>query len=175
MNPKLKLTLLILAVIAALAGAAYLAMIYIFPNFNLVRGRSGGHFIHQIRAPEVPAQKADLTGLVANVVDNSIFVAQMNSVTVSSINGGQKLLQPTPQGPYSEVLISKNTKIWLDVTNNDPPGPGSDSSGSYQEIQQKVESADITAITSGSNIYVEVWGQKRGDRLDADVIVVHNS
>jgi hypothetical protein len=169
MNPKLKLAFLLLAGIVVLAGAVYLAMIYIFPNINASGGHSGGVSIRQIPAPGLPVQEADLQGVVSSVVDNSIFVAPVKSIQVSPLNGGK---QPTPAGPYSEVLISKGTKIWLDVTDNDAARPAAGSSGASLEVQQKLESSDIAAIANGSNVFVEVWGQKRGDRLNADVIVV---
>ena len=96
-EPKIKTSLILLLAIVVLAGAAYLAMIYIVPNFNPSRGPGGTgshgqHFDHAIRAPQLPAQEADLTGVVTSVKDNSIFVAQVNSVSVSlHVNGGQQL------------------------------------------------------------------------------------
>jgi hypothetical protein len=122
--------------------------------------------IRQIPAPELPKQSSDMKGLVTRVQDNSIYVAAVNNMQVAVVNGVQQL-PPTPAGPYTEVVVSKDTKVYRDVTmeNVDPPANAS----GEMEVQQKLELADISAINASN--YVQVWGQRRGDRINAEVIV----
>jgi hypothetical protein len=67
------------------------------------------------------------------------------------------------------VVVTKDTKIYRDVTAEqytpDPSVP-------RNQYRQKVAPADSSAIAAGHGTEVQVWGQLRGDRLTADVIVV---
>jgi hypothetical protein len=170
-------------IVVLLAGGAFMAMRLLNARAQGPLGMGGGGgmlqfnsggksqsvMIKQIPAPELPKQAADLRGQVASVQNNSIYVAQQDKIRVAVING-QVQQQPTPSGPSTEVVVSKETKIYRDVTMDDMAKPAPGASGSTMQVQQKVEAADISAITPNS--FVQVWGQRRGDRLNAEVIVV---
>ena len=170
-------------IVVLLAGGAFMAMRLLGaktligggpggPSLSMVTkggGAGSSVFFKQVPAPELPKQAPDLRGMVTSIQNNSIFVSQADKIQVSVINGVQQNLS-TPTGPATEVVVSKDTKIWRDTTMDNMPKPGASSSGGPMQIQQKVEAADISAITSNS--FVQVWGQRRGDRITADVVVV---
>lgn len=186
MNKKIFLVIGGILMVALLAGGAFMAMRLLNVKAQVFNGKGGGPemslnskggpgggksvMMKLIAAPELPTQNADLRGLITDIKDNSLYVAQMNNIKVSVINGNTQMLQPTPEGPYTEVVVSKDTKIWRDVTMEDNQQPSGGTADQPVEIQQKVEASDISAIASGS--FVQVWGQRRGDRLIADAIVV---
>jgi hypothetical protein len=171
-------------IVALLAGGAFMTMRLLnakAQNFaggkgNMSFSSAGGPggaksvMIKLKPAPELPTQAADLRGLITDIQDNSLYVAQMNNIQVSVSNGKTQMLQPTPAGPYTEVVVSKDTKIWRDVTMEDNKQPSGGTADQPVEIQQKVEASDISAIAAGS--FAQIWGQRRGDRLIADTIVV---
>jgi hypothetical protein len=187
--------------VALLAGAVFMGVRLLnskSPNGGLggllagVGGPNSGKVSFSIQvtpAPELPTAGADIVGTVSSIKDNSIFVSEMgkgteggggNTVIVgkaitssggSSPDSGLSTndVSPTPSGPVTEVVVSKETKIYRDTSmdNVPKPQPGSDTN---LGIQQVLEPADVSSISSDS--VVQVWGQKRGDRLIADTIVV---
>jgi len=189
--------------VALLAGAAFMAVRLINSNgangnnsllAGLGAGGPGGvSFSIQITpAPELPNAKADLSGQVTSVQNNSVFVAPFeggkgggaNVVIVGkAISGGSSSSDsgpstnidtggssPTPSGPTTEVVITKDTKIYRDASMDSVPKPQPGSGDVNMGIQQVLDPVDISQIVTDS--MVQVWGQKRGDRLIADTIVV---
>ncbi len=171
--------------VVLLAGGAFMAMRLLNAKAQNIAGAGGNKglmlqsngpggkqsvYMKQIPAPELPKQTPDMRGQIVSIQNNSIFVAQQDKFTVAVKNGVVQQ-QPTPVGPYTEVVVSKETKIYRDVTMENMPKPsGNSSPDNPVEIQQKVEPVDVSGIASGS--MVQVWGQRRGDRLIADVLVV---
>lgn len=188
MNKKLLIVIGAFLVVALLAGGAFMAMRLLNtkspdsianggggPGGNTMhiqsQGGPGGNVSVSIQinpSPLLPKQTPDLRGMVTQVKDNSIFIAQMDKMMGGVING-KAVQQPTPAGPYTEVVISKDTKLYRDVTMDAMPDPSQMKNGG--KVDQKLEEVDASAIVTG-NSNVQVWGQKRGDRLIADVIVV---
>ncbi len=129
-------------------------------------------------APELPTQRADLSGLVVNIKDNSLFVQVQNGpVAIQASNsssdgpgsGPSVNSSPTqdPTAPTTEVVVNENTRTYQDTTMDAQQAP--QSSGEYA-MQQKVEEISVGQVAKDQ--HVQVWGQKRGDRLIAEVIVV---
>jgi len=158
--------------IALLAVAAFLAVRLMNSSASgsnsLLAGLGGGgdtHVQFMVRltpAPELPVVHPEKIGIVASVQDNSIFVS---SATNQSSDA------PTPPGPYTEVVVSKDTKIYRDITlDNVPPPP---SGTTDLALQQVVEPADLSSITPNS--FVNVWGPTHGSRLVADTILVQGT
>ena len=177
--------------VAVLAGAAFMAMRLLnvktagttglLPLAGPLGGAGGGKgpVMQSIRinmepAPELPQQAPDFGGQVTGIQDNSIFVAPMNKggvVYSSGQDGGEKIMQaPTPSGPSTEVVIAKETMIYRDVSMEDIPKPSANSGSQEVKVQQKVEPATLAEVSTDS--FVQVWGQKRGERLVADVVVI---
>jgi hypothetical protein len=112
------------------------------------------------RSADLPQGKADLSGSVNEVKDNSIFVQP-----TSKVGGGAN----ANSGPAIEVVITQDTIIWRDVSFDNIPKPQPGSAGQSLHIQQKLEPADMSQIIQEN--MVTVWGQRRGDRIIADVVV----
>ncbi len=110
-------------------------------------------------AAELPVTHADLEGDVPNIQDNSIFVSNRPNTSV-------------PAGPVTEVVVSQKTKIYRDITLDTVPTPQSGTT-TNMGAQQVIEPADLASISDDS--HVQVWGQKRGDRLNAEVILVQGT
>ena len=112
---------------------------------------------------------------MTGIQDNSIFVAPMNKggvVYSSGQDGGERIMQaPTPSGPSTEVVIAKETKIYRDVSLEDIPKPSANSGSGEVKVQQKVEPATLAEVSTNIQ-HVQVWGQKRGERLVADVVLI---
>jgi hypothetical protein len=114
---------------------------------GVVGGGSPSTSVELIRATQVPRQNADLSGLVTSVKDNSLFVGAMEQMT--SHVGSNQLQQPTPSGPYVEIVVSKDTRIWRDVTPRPSPGLAGP-----MELHQELDPADISAITANCSVQV---------------------
>ncbi len=149
-------------------------------------GPGGGKMSIQIQitpAAELPRSSPDFVGQVSSIQGNSIYVVQMNQFSggpSTSSSGGQSdsgggsttsdgVPTQSANGPTIEVVVTKETVIYRDQTMEDVPKPSGSGSQSIG-MQQKVELADISQVVQ--DYMVQVWGQKRGDRLIADVIVV---
>lgn len=91
--------------------------------------------------------------------DNSLFISQF------PMTGGAVYLDTVDEWPVVEVLVTKDTLVYKDVTDFS----GSVGGGS---LQQKVAPGSVDEIRGGSTIVV--WGEMRGERLVADVVQYFN-
>jgi hypothetical protein len=188
MNKKIFLIIGGVLVIALLAGGAFMAMRLLNQKPpETAGGANGGRSLQLqtgggpgggsqrvsikiIPSKALPQQTPDLEGLVVRTQDNSLFVGKMQNMMVTNING-KISTSPTPEGPYTEVVISQESKVYRDVTMNQMPDPSKTSSGGTTEVQQQLEAGSLSDAVAG-NSHLQVWGQKRGDRLIADVVVI---
>jgi hypothetical protein len=174
MKNKTVLVTGIVLVVALLAGGSFMAMRLLnakAPASNggvlggsVSDGKGGSKTTTEVRmerAPELPQGKAALSGSVTEVKNNSITVLP-----------GNKYDPSISSGPATEAVITKDTRIWRDASFDNVPKP---KSGDNQplDIQQKVEPAEVSQITTDSMVIV--WGQRRGDRVIADVMVVYGA
>ena len=100
-------------------------------------------------ADELPNAPLDGLGSFVRRDDNSIFIRQFET---------------GDDGPETEVVVTHDTQIYQDVTFNQftdgiPSG----------QIQQVLQVVTLDEIGPGS--IIRVWGEKRGDRLIAEVIM----
>ncbi len=176
MNKKIIFAIGGVLIVALLAGAAYMGVRLLNARAasdpglpaavqaGVSAAKGGGNYkevtIKMERAPELPQQPAALGGEVAEINGNSVFV---NPATKFSSPGQSS-------GPAVEVVITKDTKIWRDITMESMGGKPPADAQSNLTLQQKVEPAAADQIVQG--YMVSIWGQKRGDRLIADEIVV---
>jgi hypothetical protein len=126
----------------------------------------GAKFTGRERAKELPATAADAVGIFDRMADNSVFVG-----THITKFERRRECDTCPveyniayDGPVMEVVTTRDTLIYRDVTNFD--GPISDG-----KIQEQVAVGDFDEI--GPNAMVEAWGERTGDRLIARVLVYH--
>ncbi|MFZ6029276.1 MAG: hypothetical protein ACOYYS_16310 [Chloroflexota bacterium] len=121
-------------------------------------------------APELPQTPPELNGLFTKRDDKSIFIGTMTGnmgmgVTVSegSSDGGPEIRKgPSYDGPVVEVVITSETKLYVETTQLDP-------SQASQEVQQTVGPGNLDDL--GSDSMVTVWGRRTGDRVIADVVL----
>jgi hypothetical protein len=115
------------------------------------------------KAEELPDAPSDVVGLFSRREDNSIFVQKAGNGIVISIDGA---IQTDADVEEVEVVVTGETTVYKDVTLDrfDPP-----SSSGTVKVQQKVEPGLADDIGEGS--MVVAWGDKRGDRVVARVLV----
>ena len=118
-------------------------------------------------APELPTTPPETTGVYTRRDGNSIFLGtgSMGIVISSGSAGPGEEVNPTYDGPEVEIVITKETRIYRDVT----PFEFNPSSGPSSSIQQTVEIGNQDDFNSMT--VLTVWGRKIGDRIVADVIL----
>jgi len=111
-------------------------------------------------APEMPESPADVSGLFVQREDNNLFVGtgQLSAVLV---DGKWKQYH---DGPVMEIVTTHHTQIYRDNLLQKLGGVAP--SGS---VQQVLEPGSVEEM--GENSFVMAWGQRRGDRLVADIVV----
>lgn len=98
-------------------------------------------------ADELPDASSDFVGSFVRREDNSLFISQFGA-----------------NGLETEVVVTHDTPIYEDVTAKQftdgmPSGP----------IQQVLSPVSLDEIGQGS--IIRVWGEKRGDRVTAELIM----
>lgn len=183
-SPKKKtwVGIAILAAVLLLAGAAFLgARLLSQPQAaNNSNGDSGGMMkkmgggpgseevtIERQPAEELPDREPDILGEVSELKDNSLMVTPVGNITVSVNQDGETNKDVQYVGAETEVVVTQETKIYLDVTNDSMP---IEKPAESMVIEQKLEAADLSQVGEGG--IVMVWGYKRGDRLIAETIVL---
>jgi hypothetical protein len=119
------------------------------------------------QAKELPDESADVTGFFARREDNSVFV---NEAT-----GGGFRISIDEEGSVStnagdeetEVVVTNETLVYVDVT-----AESFDESFQGDTVHQKLEPGTVEEI--GEYSIVMAWGEKRGDRVMARLLVYTN-
>ena len=118
-------------------------------------------------APELPDQSPEVSGIFVRRQDNSLFVGTGAITLDVEINNGEPQVFLSNSGPEVEVVLTHDTEYYVDVT--DLQANATNESGErrvLQEVRRVVSGEDI-----GENTELSVWGQKRGDRVIAEVLV----
>ena len=171
-----------LIVIAGLAGAAFVGMQLLNTGARASAGGGGGLQIvaddgngafsvniNFTPAPELPDRPADVAGVFVQRRDNTVFVGTGDiELNVEDDGSGQPEVSVQHSGPEVEVVISHDTTIYRDITEFDIE-PSARQSGELT-VQQVVE-RDTSAAGIGDNTELQVWGERRGDRVIAEVLV----
>lgn len=121
---------------------------------------STGAFIETERAAEMPDVAADVAGLFVRREDNSLFVGT-GSLSAVLVDGEWKSHH---DGPVVEVVTTHETLIYRDDTLRQLGGVAP--SGS---IKQVLKPGSLDEL--GNNSTLQAWGERRGDRLVAEVVV----
>ena len=101
---------------------------------------------------------------------DSIFIGTGNiELDVEVEAGSEPVINLSSDGPEIEVVVIRDTLIYSDETDIQGGEPGSQESGE-KRIQQVVKLAD-SLDEVGPNTELQVWGQRRGDRVVAEVLV----
>jgi hypothetical protein len=117
-------------------------------------------------AAELPERPSEVGGVLVNQVDNSYFVGTGSiSVNVQVING-EETVATDYSGPKIEVVVGRDTQFYQDITKVSFEA----SESKKQTLQQEIVAVDQPeSLSEGTNF--QVWGEKRGDRVTADIIV----
>jgi hypothetical protein len=183
MKKKILIAAAIFVGIVVLGGASFLAMRLINARAqgeNPVMGggpvlqMSGGpggqasraFKLEMIPSPDLPTRSADVSGIITTIKDNSLVIGTNPQMMVQVDKNGKAQTSTDFKGPTTEVILTKETKIYKDVTfaSNTFPEEG-------KEYQQKLEEVDASDLVKDNS--VTVWGSKRGDRLIAEIVVYH--
>ncbi len=193
MKSRILIIIACVLLVALLAGAAFMGMRLLNARANQndngkmisagPGGAPGGQVSISIQpSSELPSTKPDFIGQVQSVTGNSIMAQQQSKGIIiqsgSAVKGDGSSSGPVVSsssdnnstGITLEVVATKETKIYRDTTMETNPKPNPSSGSGNFVMQQTLELADMTQVQNGYRI--QVWGQKRGDRLIADVIVV---
>ena len=117
-------------------------------------------------APELPATRAEVTGLFVERKDNTI-VAQAVSFGsgVGAISGDAPLDESS--GITVEIVVTGETKIYKDVTQFPAP-----ENGEIHNIQQSVTEGTLDDLNPQT--FISVWGRQSGDRVIAAILLYSN-
>lgn len=176
MKRTLLLTSGTILVVALLAGAAYMAGRLLRKQMasdeaSVMTMGSDGQAKYQIvdvdteRAKELPDRPSDLTGLLIRAENNSVYigVGARRDFGFSATGSGD--YDASDFDAIVEVVVTHSTELYKDVTgvhSLDPeqkPGP----------IRQKVAPLDLDEF--GGQGLIMAWGERRGDRMIADVVL----
>jgi hypothetical protein len=120
---------------------------------------AGGATMTQLeRAEELPLIEPVVWGIVDHLDDNSVFVTPLPPLDQIMLQGS------VDYGPTIEVVVTSKTTIYA-IPPYDPPVNGA-------IIVEKVVPGSVDDIEA-SNL-VSVWGEKRGDRIVAEVLSYNN-
>ncbi|NIM92584.1 MAG: hypothetical protein GTO18_02570 [Anaerolineales bacterium] len=127
------------------------------PSAGIVDAASGYTVSSLENAEELPDSAPTLWGLVDHHDGNSILVKQLPELD-------QIIEQASVEfGATFEVVITKRTILYKDVTS----GPARNG-----VVQEEVAPGDADEIEEGN--IIKVWGEKRGDRIVAEILKYDN-
>lgn len=124
-------------------------------------------------AAELPDEPGAAAGIVLAHQDNTLTVGTGNielrvEVEVDGATGEeQRSAVPSTDGPQVEVVITNQTLLYRDVTDFEANRPTESGERVLQQVVRQVESADEIK----PQMEVQIWGEQRGDRIVADVVV----
>ena len=126
-------------------------------------GAKGATMIAKLEsAEELPQRPPDTIGVFCRREDNRIFVSSGSQGIMYTLDGNV-----TSEGEATEVEVvaTSETAVYEDVT-QESLGVGLPSG---ETIEQKLEPGQVEEI--GQNSVVMAWGERRGERLVAEVLV----
>ena len=117
-------------------------------------------------AAELPQRPSEAGGVLLRQEDNSYFVGTGSiSVSINVVNG-ETSTAVEHSGPEIEVVAGRETQFYRDVTEVSFAAAES----KEQTLQQEVLAVEQPeTMPDGANF--QAWGEKRGDRVIADIIV----
>ena len=163
-------------IVTLLAGAAYMAGRQLHKQMtsdeaSVVAMGSDGQAKYQIvdvdteRAKELPDRPSDLTGLLIRAENNSVYVGVGARRDFGFSATGSGDYDASDFDAIVEVVVTHGTEIYKDVT-------GVQSLGPEQKpglIRQKVVPIKLDEL--GGQGLIMAWGERRGDRMIADVVL----
>ncbi len=124
-------------------------------------------------APELPDEPSAAAALVLSRQDNSVMLGTGNidvrvEAEIDPATGQEsRSVVPSTDGPELEIVIGPDTALYRDVTDFSADAP---TESGEREVQQVVRPAD-SADAIEPQMEMQVWGERRGDRVIATVVV----
>jgi hypothetical protein len=175
--------------VGLLAAGIYTAVRLLVAPPEVLDTAGGGRVIQSVRvendgapvgvrttilpAQELPKEKSVAFGILIQQQDDNLIIGTGNidlevDVEVNGDTGQEQVSAiPSTDGPELEVVLTRDTLLYQDVTDFASSQP--DESGE-QVIQQQVKQVD-TVDKISEHAEIEVWGERRGDRIVATVLV----
>lgn len=152
-------------VMGVLALAAYAVFRIIGTPGGNGAGAFGASQTMLTPAAELPAAAPDAVGILVSRDDNRLVIGTGNIKfhAIREDDSQPMRFEKGYDGPLVELVITRQTRVYFDVT----PVDRNARSGSIQQI---VEPGDLQMLDE--NHLVQAWGEKTGDRLVAQVIVI---
>ena len=118
-------------------------------------------------SPDLPQEQPATSGIFVSELDNSYFIGTGDiSISAQTVNG-ETSVSSEHSGPKVEVVAGHDTIFYKDVTKIDwEPSE----SGERRYVQELVQVDQPSELTGGNSL--TVWGDKNGDRVIAQVIVI---
>ena len=122
-------------------------------------------------ADGLPDRPAETGGVFLRRQDNSIFVGTGNIEVDVDIEVGQDpVIKLTSDGPEVEVVVTRDTILYEDRTTDVYGGDSRPRESGEMRVQQVIEPID-SLDGLGPNCELQAWGDRRGDRVIAEVVV----
>jgi hypothetical protein len=117
-----------------------------------------------VRAEQLPQESPDVAGVYARMQDNSFFINLTEGGFVLARDDDGSFRVSNATGKISEVVVTKETAVYVDITLN-----VMDEALSDGKLYQQLQPGTVEEI--GELSFVRAWGEMRGDRLIASVLV----
>lgn len=117
-------------------------------------------------APELPTDEFSVGGVFLRQEDNSYFVGTGSTSVSIQVENGETSMAVDHSGPEVEVVVTGDTIFYEDITKVSFES----SESKEQTVQQEVRPVEQPSeLTKGASM--AVWGERRGDRVVATVVV----
>lgn len=165
----------VVVLVLVLAGAAYMAGRLLNPTAQKggaasgmrisVPGAGGGMIEAQIeQAEELPEEQPDVIGFFSRREDNSVFISESAGNGMMIAVGEDGSVSTNAGDKETEVVVTSDTLVYMDVTTE-----SIDESQDGGVVKQTLKPGSVDEI--GQYSVVMAWGEKRGDRVVARVLL----
>ena len=120
--------------------------------------------VDYIRAEELPEEPPDIAGAFERRQDNSIFVNETNGGFALGKGDDGTLSVTNATGTISEVVVTTHTDVYVDLSMETL-----EQAAAEGVLRQIVEPGTVEEI--GELSFVRAWGEMRGDRMVASVLL----
>ncbi len=120
--------------------------------------------VDYVRAEELPEEPPDVAGAYERRQDNSIFVNETDGGFALGKDDDGTLSVTNATGKISEVVVTAETDVYVDLSMETLDEAVADG-----VLRQTLEPGSIEEI--GDLSFVRAWGEIRGDRLVASLLV----
>ena len=117
-------------------------------------------------APELPTDEFAAGGVFVRQEDNSYYIGTGSTSVNIQIENGEPQVAVDHSGPEVEVVVSRDTIFYEDITEVSFESSESKEQTLQQVVRQVEQPSDLFKGAS-----MTVWGERRGDRVVATVIV----